>query len=342
MKKHWNLLLLSFLVTITACTPPSQVPSPQAVIFETDMGNDIDDAMVLDLLFKNMDQEKINLLGIGVHKNNPYSQEYIDIMRCWYGYENTPIGVNTACVTDTNCVDYCTKTCLMKDESGQPLFARSKHPNYEEAVPMYRRLLSGQKDQSVVIITVGFSTTISQLLDSQPDSYSPLNGRDLVAQKVKYFSIMAGEFILEDFAEYNVTNDIEAAKKLFETSPVPMVYTPWSIGEQIHYPGKSIAEDFNWGRPHPMVEAYKHYLKMPYDRPTWDIIAAYYACNPEAAKVTISKPGEIQVTDKGVTLFMPDTNGKSRYLTATPEQTQEILNDFIQTLTSKPLSLKEK
>ena len=340
MKKYWKLLAILFIGIASACTPQSEEPSPQAVIFETDMGNDIDDAMALDLLFKNMDQGKINLLGIGVHKNNPYSKEFIDIMRCWYGYENIPIGVNSACVTDMNCVDYCTKTCLMKDESGQPLFARSAHPNYEEAVPMYRRLLASQKDHSVVIITVGFSTTISQLLDSEPDSHSPLSGRELVAKKVKYFSIMAGEFVQEDFAEFNVVNDIPSAKKLFESSPVPMVYTPWTIGEQVHYPGKSIEEDFNWGKPHPMVEAYKHYLKMPYNRPTWDIIASYYACNPEDAKVTISEPGNIQVTEKGITLFTPDKDGKSRYFTATPEQAQQILNDFIQVLTIKPKNIK--
>ena len=340
MKKLWNLLTFLLLGTITACTSSSPETSPQAVIFETDMGNDIDDAMALDLLFKNMDQKKIKLLGIGVHKNNPYSKEYIDIMRCWYGYPEMPIGVNTACVTDMNCVDYCTKTCQMKDANGQPLFARSEKPNYEEAVPMYRRLLAQQKDHSVVIITVGFSTTISQLLNSGPDNNSPLTGRELVAQKVKYFSIMAGEFIQKDFAEFNVVNDIEAAKNFFETSPVPMVYTPWTIGDQVHYPGKSIEEDFNWGRPHPMAEAYKHYLKMPYNRPTWDIIAAYYACNPEQAHVTISEPGNIHVTDKGVTVFTPDANGKSRYLTSTSEQRKLILEDFIQVLTTKPLGMR--
>lgn len=340
MKNYRYLILLLFAGITLACTPSMKGPVPQTVIFETDMGNDIDDAMALDLLFKNMDQGKINLLGIGVHKNNPYSQEYIDIMRCWYGYEEIPIGVNTACITDKNAVDYCTKTCQMKDASGQPLFARSKQPNYEEAVSMYRRLLAQQDDHSVVIITVGFSTTISQLLESQPDAYSSLSGRELVAQKVKYFSIMAGEFIQEDFAEFNVINDIKAAKNFFETSPVPMIYTPWTIGDQVHYPGQSIAEDFNWNTPHPMVEAYKHYLEMPYDRPTWDVIAAYYACNPEAASVTISQPGNIHVTEKGVTEFTPDANGKSRYLTSTPEQQKMILEDFIQTLTTKPAKMK--
>ncbi|MBR5282485.1 MAG: nucleoside hydrolase [Alistipes sp.] len=335
MKRLFILLCLAFVCgTMVAVAASDGKPTP--VIFETDMGNDIDDAMALDLLFKNMDAGNIRLLGVGVHKNNPHSKEYIDIMRCWYGYKKMPIGVNSACVTDMECVDYCTKTCQMTDAEGKPLFARSKKENYEEAVDMYRRLLAKEADNSVVIVTVGFSTTIAQLLESTPDKYSKLSGRELVAKKVKYFSVMAGEFTIPEFAEYNVWNDLEAARTFFETSPVPMVFTPWQLGEQVHYPGSSIEQDFAWGEPHPMVEAYKHYLQMPYDRPTWDVIAAYYACYPDAECFTISESGNIKVVGKGVTQFTPAADGKCRYLTATPAQCKAILDYFHKVLTIKP------
>ena len=81
---------------------------------------------------------------------------------------------------------------LLHDGNGKPLFARSRRPNYEEAVAMYRRLLSKQEDGSVVIVSVGFSTTVAALLKSGPDRYSPLTGRELVARKVKFFSVMGG------------------------------------------------------------------------------------------------------------------------------------------------------
>ncbi|MBQ3536455.1 MAG: nucleoside hydrolase [Alistipes sp.] len=336
MKRFFLTLLCCVLCAATFAATPKGNKKPQAIIFETDMGNDIDDAMALDLLFKNMDAGNIKLLGVGVHKNNPYSKEFIDIMRCWYGYKKMPIGVNSACVTDMDCVDYCTKTCKMTDENGAPLFARSKNPKYEEAVDMYRRLLSKADDGSVVIVTVGFSTTIAQLLESQPDKYSKLTGRELVAKKVKYFSAMAGEFTIPEFAEYNVFNDLEAARTLFETSPVPIVFTPWQIGEQVQYPGASIEKDFEWGKPHPMVEAYKHYQQMPYDRPTWDVIAAYYACHPDAGCFTISEPGNIKVVGKGVTQFTPAKDGNCRYMTVTPEQVKQILDYFYQVIPQKP------
>ena len=187
-----RLFLLLALVGICTATPAAARERGQAVIFETDMGNDIDDAMALDLLLKKHEQGVINLLGVSVHKNNPCAAEFIDIMRRWYGHADIPIGVS--CVTVAECDDYTTRVCRMKDENGKPLFARSRRPNYEEAVAMYRRLLSKQEDGSVVIVSVGFSTTVAALLKSGPDRYSPLTGRELVARKVKFFSVMGGEF----------------------------------------------------------------------------------------------------------------------------------------------------
>lgn len=337
MKKLFLILML-----VGLCTTISAQPSkPQAVIFETDMGNDIDDAMALDLLFKNIDQGNINLLGIGVHKNNPHSAEYIDIMRTWYGYKNVPIGVNAKWITDMTCNDYCTKVCKMTDKDGNPLFERSsRNPKYEDAVEMYRRLLSKQEDGSVIIITVGFSTTIAELLQSQPDKYSKLSGMELVAKKVKFFSVMAGEFEHKNFKEYNVWNDLIATKYFFDKSPVPMVIVPWILGDQVIYPAKSIIEDFNWGKPHPMVEGYKSYMRMPYDRQTWDVISAYYACHPDHDVFTLSEPGEVKVVEQGVTIFTPKADGRFRIIKPSEQQRAGILAYFKEILTTKPKSLK--
>ena len=54
-----------------------------------------------------------------------------------------------------------------------------------EAVEAYRKVLSEAEDRSVVISAIGFATNLASLLQSDGDSYSPLNGWDLVAAKVK-------------------------------------------------------------------------------------------------------------------------------------------------------------
>ena len=37
------------------------------------------------------------------------------------------------------------------------------------------------------------------------------------------------------------------------------------------FPAVSIERDFGWTTNHPVVDAYRAYMKMPYDRPTWDL-----------------------------------------------------------------------
>ena len=46
------------------------------VIFETDMGNDIDDALALDLLYKGMDAGHIRLIGVSLNKRSSTSFEF--------------------------------------------------------------------------------------------------------------------------------------------------------------------------------------------------------------------------------------------------------------------------
>ena len=65
-----RLFFISLALCALCSVATAQEREPQAVIFETDMGNDIDDAMALDLLFKNMDQGNINLLAVSDIKNS--------------------------------------------------------------------------------------------------------------------------------------------------------------------------------------------------------------------------------------------------------------------------------
>lgn len=331
MKKLFLLLILAGMCSATAFAARER---GQAVIFETDMGNDIDDAMALDLLLKKHEQGVINLLGVSVHKNNPHAAGFIDIMRRWYGHADIPIGVS--CVTVEECDDYATRVCMMKDERGKPLFSRPKHPRYVPAVEMYRRLLSSSEDGSVVIVSVGFSTTIAELLKSGPDRYSDLTGRELVERKVKYFSVMGGEFEMPNYAEYNIVNDIPAAQYFFDNTPVPVVITPFKLGTRIQYPGSSIAVDFGWAESHPMVEAYRAYAPMMYDRPTWDMISCLYLFDNTEGCFSLSEPGEVRVTEKGVTEFTPAAEGRFRVIECTDEQCRRILNYFLHELPEAP------
>ena len=54
-----------------------------------------------------------------------------------------------------------------------------------EATEAYRKILSEAEDRSIVISSIGFATNLAALLQTKPDTYSSLNGWDLVAAKVR-------------------------------------------------------------------------------------------------------------------------------------------------------------
>ena len=67
-------------IIMTGCNEKAMKSDAINIIFETDIGNDIDDALALDMLYKYMDQGKINFIGVMLNKCDPAPGEYMDIM----------------------------------------------------------------------------------------------------------------------------------------------------------------------------------------------------------------------------------------------------------------------
>jgi Inosine-uridine nucleoside N-ribohydrolase len=317
--------------------------APMSVIFETDLGNDIDDAMALDLLYKYMDEGRINLLGVMVNKVEEGAAEYVDIARAWYGYPDVPIGVireGADCHTDA--VNYAACVALMKNEDGTPVFpgTGADISQLPLAVDLYREILSQQPDTSVTVISVGFSTNLARLLDSPADQWSELDGRQLVEKKVRRLVTMAGCMSSSTIPEYNVIKDIPSAQKVAREWPTELITSPFEVGIAIEYPGKSIEEDFSWAEHHPMVEGYKAYLPMPYDRPTWDLTSVLYAVEGMESNgvpyFTVQGPGTIDYTDEAFSVFTPDPAGNRYYLSVDSVKAANVLGHFKEMLVAEP------
>jgi inosine-uridine nucleoside N-ribohydrolase len=219
----------------------------------------------------------------------------------------------------------------MKDDAGQPVFARSlsRYDTLPDAVSLYRQILSGMPDKSVKIISVGFLGNLGALLDSEPE---------LVEKKVTDLTTMAGCFSAPN-GEFNVLGDLDASRNVFKNWPTEIVTSPFEVGIAICYPGESIENDLDWGIPHPMREGYLAYCPMPHDRPCWDLTATLYAVEG-GEWFTVSEAGNIEVRDDGVAVFIPDADGRCRYLAVTPEQAEAIKAHFVEIITRKPLSLQ--
>lgn len=346
MKRKRSILFLPLLGAAIACGPGGEsmgvTEEPVKIIFETDLGNDIDDALALDMLYKYMDTGKAELLAICLNKEGRAPAEYADIMNTWYGYPDVPIGIiHDGIDCENDAVNYAMAVAEMKDDSGNLKYARSleDHDALPESHLLAREILSKQKDGSVTMVSVGFSTNLIRLLDTQPDEYSELDGEELVARKVNLLVIMAGCFNDPGIHEYNVVKDIPAAKRIMGEWPTEVVVTPFELGVRVCYPASSIEKDFGWAQDHPMVDAYESYMPMPYDRPMWDPSAVLYAVERDKW-FSVSPAGRIEVSDVGSTTFTESSEGNRRYLYVDDVQADVMKNHFVELVSTKPLNKK--
>lgn len=322
-------------VTSVACASTPSKSRPVPVILETDMGNDIDDALAVDLMFKAQDEGLLKVLAIGNHKKSETATDFIDILCTFYGYPRTPIAKSSTPVANNQARDYTITVCGMKNASGAPLYKRSKKPSdILEPVSLFRKKLAKAADHSVVVISLGFGTDLAALMESGPDKYSKLGGKELIAKKVKYLSIMAGSYGPKIIPEFNVVNDLSAMKKVFEQWPTPIVQNPFELGPRLRYPASVIESGFAWTAHHPVVDAYKDYRKMPYDRQTWDLLSVVYVLHPELFEV--SPKGNVTVDGAGFTHFSEAADGNAVWLTASDSQCKQLLDFIVSETTKRP------
>lgn len=308
MRKQIALMVLMAVAAVGA--PP--VP----VIFDTDMGNDIDDALALAMLHALESRGEAKLLAVTVTKDNPWAPRYVSAVNTFYGRGAVPIGM---------CKDGVTRE---EGKYNRQTIEKGPFPygqKFEDAVELLRRTLEKQKDGSVVMIQVGFSTNLAKLLERD---------KDLISRKVKLLSIMAGNF-RDTWSEYNIKEDLAAAQKLVAEWPTTLVWSGFEIGDALKYPAASIERDFGWAPAHPVAVAYRHYDKMPYDRQTWDLTAVLYGVRPEANYFDLSEPGEVKLDGKGRSTFVAKAGGRDRMLKLREEQKPRILEALI-SLSSQP------
>lgn len=299
------------------------------VIFDTDMGNDVDDALALAILHTLSDRGECNLIGVTLTNASPAAVPYIHLFNRFYRRENLPVGAAIKKLPKGDLDGYLTATL----KTAPAMWKKSSDGKAEPAVTVLRKLLAGSGEK-VLIVQVGFSTNLNALLDSKPDSVSPLDGMALVREKVALVSAMAGNFV-EDKPEYNIHIDAASSRSLLERWPGPIVFSGFEIGLNLKYPARGIDQHFRYADWHPVVESYRAYKKMPYDRPTWDLTAALYAVRPDQDYFDLSPAGEARVSSANLTPFTEKSGGRHRYLKVTPEQKARVL-EALMLLTSEP------
>lgn len=262
-----RILFLSLLL------PLFSFAQPVKIIFDTDMESDVDDVAALAMLHGFVNQGEAEILATISSSLNPWSAPTIDVINTYFGRPDIPIGnVKTKGVYRNS--KYAK---ILSEQYPQDI---GLGENAQDATELYRKILSEQADNSVVIITVGYLTNLSKLLKSGPDKFSALNGMDLVKTKVKHYVCMGGRYPSEqDPGKFgNFKPDPEATVYVANEWPTQIIFTTGGEFSNAIPTGKILFSDIA-EKGNPISEGYKIFLKS-WNR-NWhhsaDLIAVYVA-----------------------------------------------------------------
>ena len=335
-------LLAACVLAAFSPSAPVSAAEPIKLIFDTDIGNDIDDTMAIAVIHALQNRNECELLAVTITKDNPYAAPMVQILNTFYGRPDIPIGMVKDGVTKDD-GRYLARVYNTTDDRGNRVFKTSITPEMYAGLPdamtVLRKTLAAQPDGSVVMVQVGFSTNFARLLDSPGDAISPLTGKELVAKKVKLLSAMAGAFVdrLKEHREYNIVMDIPSAQKMFAQWPTPIVFSGYEIGQTITHPALSMRNEYNYVDYHPVKIGYHFYRGLENDKPTFDLTSVLFAVRPDRGYFGLSEPCDVTFDDRGLTHYQFNPNAKNRFMTVTPEQIAMVREALCQLCSEPPM-----
>ena len=305
------------IILLTCCLSQFYVSSqnaskssktPVLVIFDTDIGPDYDDVGAMALLHAFADKGECTILATVASNKYKFTGPVLDIINTYFKRPNLPIGVVRGNAADIGAVQKWDSMLVSKYP--HDLLNNSQAEN---ALTLYRRLLSKAKDNSVTIVTVGFFTNMSNLLNSAPDKFSPLNGKELIKRKVKQLVSMAACFDgrMGNFKEFNVKIDAPASQNVFDNWPGKIIFSGFEIGANI-FTGLPIKNSAITNSPVKDVFAWSIPLD-PQDkngRMSWDETAVLVAVRGAASYYDLTE-GKIISKPDGSNGW--DTKGEGHY-----------------------------
>ena len=254
------LFVAGLAVLIKAGENPER--EPVKVIFDTDMLTDFDDVGALACLHALADAGECEILATVSCTRGNASVGAVEVINSYYGRGDLPVGcakeigvIGDAGRRDGHKATAAEIAAMMSKGRGggdgghykyRKLCADYpqwvKHADSDEAPDaneVYRKVLAAQPDHSVTICSVGFLTNLRRLLETKGDAFSPLDGRALVAKKVKLWVAMACNYPIGQ--EYNSKLDWESSKIVLENWPTPVVFSDFQYGMDT-FAGRAVAE----------------------------------------------------------------------------------------------------
>ena len=77
---------------------------------------------------------------------------------------------------------------------------------------------------------------------------------------------------------------------------------------------------------------------MPYDAPSYDLAAVYFASRPDSEFFRLSEPGSVMVGDGGRLTFAAGGKGTVRSLSVDPAKRAQAVQTFVELTSAQPVA----
>ncbi|NHF58588.1 hypothetical protein FK220_004515 [Flavobacteriaceae bacterium TP-CH-4] len=312
-------ILYLLLLSATPVLGQSQPENIPKIIFDTDIGGDIDDLGALYALHVYADQGQCTIEAIMSSWSMQHHVTGIDAVNTYFGRPDIPIGAHEGEV-------------FAKEEYtwylGENYQSDQTHATSMKATELYRQLLSQAEDHSTTIVVTGRMNNLYKLFKSQPDRFSSLDGVELVSKKVDRFFIMGGIYTegLEKEANFKHGGP-GVSKYVIEHCPRPIIFNGGEIGgSQFGYStGTRINE---WPDGHILKAGYGYFFRNPpkwtglassdtiAPWSIWDIITVQMAVTGAKDYFDVVSEGYNQLEEDGTNRWQSQPDKQHSYLVA--------------------------
>lgn len=290
-------------------------------IVGTDWWTDCDDVVAIRMLARAEKRGEIEVLGIGLNGCMEHSAASLEGFLKYEGIDGVPIGIDLEA----------------NDFGGRPPYqarlarlGTMKNEEAEDAVRLYRRLLSGAEGK-VEIIEIGYPQVLTNALLSGADDISVKTGAELFEEKVERVWMMAGKWDADEGRENNFARNERARRAGHDfcgKCPVLVTFLGWEIGADV-ITGKRLKEN------DPLHGALADHGSGK-GRSSWDPMLVHLALTGDAQKAGYETVrGWAQVNEEtGFNRFEKDEKGLHEYVVRkfAPEWYEEIIEGMIESV----------
>ncbi len=285
------LLWLAFLATATVATAQLPPKQPQLVIIDTDIGDDIDDALAVGLA---LSSPELKILGItSAWGDTALRARMLDRLLCQTGRADIPVAVG-----------------IEKHGPGQATFSQAKWAERQPAKP-HPVAVDFLLDQirrhpgEITLIAIAPETNLAAALARDPATFKKLKRIVLMGGSVrKGYDDLGYAPDRGPDAEYNIAMDIPAAQAVF-ASGVPLYVMPLDSTQlKLDEGMRQLLFTASTNLTDAIALLYEQWSRSTnLQTPTmFDAVAAAYAIDPEQCPAT---PMRLEVDAKGFTREQP-------------------------------------